>query len=202
MTSRDEQNRHLAPEELDLLLESSSTLPRGRQDHLDGCGRCRREAEKLLALHESLSGLAYFDPAPGLGDRVMARVRLPQSRPRSLLSGRWSGWLAAAAAAALSIAAGGLWTWLLTRPDVAAGPVVHLVLEWAEARFWSAVVAVGKFLFDSGLAPAAREVVASLDLTTAAGGLAALSALAVVAAAGAVKLMQAPAPGWNSASGA
>lgn len=58
------------------------------EDHLAGCGPCRREME---ALRDTLQLLERLEPVPapwGLAEQVMARIRA-EAAPRQVPSGQW-----------------------------------------------------------------------------------------------------------------
>lgn len=196
--SEDAETRHLTQEELDVVLNREGRLPDGRREHLHACDACRREAAELRQLTGALSRLARFEPSAGFTDRVMDRVRLPAARPAAAWLARWSEW-AGAAAAVIALAAGGVWTFLLTSSVVPVGPLLRLALRWVEAQAWDLVVGAGQLLFNTGIAPALADAVRALGPGTALGGMAALSAVALAASYTLVKLMQLPAPAWQSA---
>jgi hypothetical protein len=69
------QQDHLTPDDLDALLSESSAAPVSL--HLESCRDCRELLEAERTLVGLLDEMPRFDPAPGFGDRVMARVNVP-----------------------------------------------------------------------------------------------------------------------------
>ncbi|MEJ7809094.1 MAG: hypothetical protein WKG32_01630 [Gemmatimonadaceae bacterium] len=97
-------DRHLLPNEIDLLLDGEvgfGTSP--LKTHIRRCAECRAELEEARALVQALEHLPRFVPAPMFAHRVMARVQVyvpwhvtlldtlrgwvPQSRPARALAG-------------------------------------------------------------------------------------------------------------------
>lgn len=119
-------DRHLLPQEIDLLLDNEVGF--GVQPlrvHVRQCDRCRTELEEARLVVAELEHLPHFAPSAGFADRLMARVQVfepahvaaadtvrrwvPRSRPARVLGGL----AAAAVAMVLSIGA----VWLGTRLD-------------------------------------------------------------------------------------
>ena len=98
-------NNHFTADDLDAF--HSASLSVEAQNHLAECTECRALVQQDRALVAALQALPGFDPAPGLADRVVARVRqpaalaLPPSRSRRL---------ALAAMVAVAIGASGVWS--------------------------------------------------------------------------------------------
>jgi hypothetical protein len=87
--------------------------------HLEGCARCRDEAEGFRLVHEELRGASVPPPAH-LKDRVMAN--LPRRRPRR--NRRVPGVaLAAAAVLLVALMLGGAYAGFVGRAETAAGRV-------------------------------------------------------------------------------
>lgn len=126
-------NRHLLPDEIDLLVDAESGLESGfgvapLRAHVRECARCRAELEREEALAEALDLMPHFAPSVGFADRVMADVQVfepwhvaladtarrlvPASTPLRVLAG------------AGTLAMGALLTtvtlWILARADVLA----------------------------------------------------------------------------------
>lgn len=189
--------RHLEMEELERLALGEGTLPRPRLEHLDGCRRCRRERASIENLHEALSGLPYHTPSAGFADAVLRRVQLPAPWYVRIFARDWTQW-AGFSAGALALAAIGFWVWLFTRSGIAIRPILSAIGEWAGTAFWDLVVGAGGLLYDTGIGPAAAEIVTSLTPTTAAALMAVLAVLGSLASVTVVKLMELPVPSIGS----
>lgn len=191
--------QHLEMEELERVALGEGALPAPRREHLDGCARCRDELASLETLHQQLSTLPYQEPSPGLADAVVSRVpHLSAPWYVRVLSGDWAPW-AGFSAGAVALSAIGFWIWLFTASGVAVQPVLTVALEWARAALWDVVVGAGQLLYDSGLGPAAAELVASMTPGTAAALLAVLAVLGSLASVTVFKLMELPVPALGSA---
>ncbi len=74
-------NRHLLPDEFDLLVDAESGLESGfgvapLRAHVRECAACRAELERTEALTASLDLLPHLAPSIGFADRVMADVQV------------------------------------------------------------------------------------------------------------------------------
>ncbi|GJG85252.1 hypothetical protein tb265_04330 [Gemmatimonadetes bacterium T265] len=74
-------NRHLLPDEFDLLVDAESGLESGfgvapLRAHVRECATCRAELEQAEALAATLDVLPHFAPSVGFADRVMADVQV------------------------------------------------------------------------------------------------------------------------------
>ncbi|MGH7641842.1 MAG: anti-sigma factor domain-containing protein [Candidatus Dormibacteria bacterium] len=90
------------------------------QRHLDGCADCRKAAEELRAVAMEIGeNVVAVAPPPALRQRILTQVRAEaRERPaqprvsgsephrRSWSTGRWSPWIATAAAAVVALSAG------------------------------------------------------------------------------------------------
>lgn len=198
MTER-RTRRHLETEELERATIGEGALPAPRREHLDGCARCRDELASLERLHRQLSTLPYHEPSPDFADAVVSRVpHLSAPWYVRALSGDWAPW-AGFSAGAVALSAIGFWIWLFTSSGVAVRPVVAVATEWVRAALWDVVVDAGRLLYDTGLGPAAAELVGALTPGTAAAVLAGLAALGALASVTVVKLMDLPVPALGSA---
>lgn len=97
-------NRHLLPNEIDLLLDGDAGF--GTQPlaaHVRHCRECSSELERARALVRDLEHLPHFAPSVAVGERVLARVQvfvpwqvalvdvfrgwMPRSTPMRVLAG-------------------------------------------------------------------------------------------------------------------
>ncbi|HJS48390.1 MAG TPA: hypothetical protein VJ773_10430 [Gemmatimonadales bacterium] len=103
---------HLSPDDLDAWLEGR--LGSARAGHLQHCGQCRDLVERERALVDLLASLPRLAPAPGLEQRIMARVRIPRPAPAAIAARRpvraSARRTAAAAAVLLGMAASVAWS--------------------------------------------------------------------------------------------
>lgn len=72
-------NRHLLPDEFDLLVGAESGLEAGfgvtpLRAHVRECSACRAELAREEALADALGAMPHFAPSAGFADRVMADV--------------------------------------------------------------------------------------------------------------------------------
>ena len=122
-------DRHLLPEEIDLLLDGEvgfGTAP--LRAHVRNCAECRAELEDARAVVRELEHLPHLSPSPLFTERVMAQVQvfvpwhvalvdtarqwMPRSRAGRVLAGAGIGSFAVVLTA-LSL-------WLITRLDTVA----------------------------------------------------------------------------------
>ena len=72
-------NRHLLPEEIDLLLDNEEGFGMAPlRKHLEDCVECRGTLDGLAQVVAQLESLPHFRPAPLFADRLMARVEVYQ----------------------------------------------------------------------------------------------------------------------------
>lgn len=184
--------RHLQPEELDLLaLDGAGDPPAQLLQHMEGCRRCRRELEELRALHSALCSLSLLGPRPGFAARVMERVVLPRpwyAQAWAALVERWMS--IAAVLAAVGVSVGGMALWLARHPGLTPGALAGFVYDRLRVAFWRVTISAWRTVLESGLADAARSLVSEITLPEAALGLATLSLVAVGASVVLVRLMQ------------
>lgn len=176
-----EDTPHLTQEELELFLRrlrrpgGAAGPSEAHRAHVETCGRCRDELERLRSLDEMLAGLPTLEPSPGFTDAVMARVRLPAPWYRRLWSRVADRWLVAALTALGAGATGGFGAWIALRPDVSLGGLTGLVLERLSGLFWTLVVALGRLVWESGLPATLQALARSIDLLEAAASMGALT---------------------------
>lgn len=191
--TRERTRQHLETEELERVALDEGPLPAPRREHLEGCGRCRREVASIERLHATLSRLPYHAPSPGFADAVMSRVELGAPWYARIFARDWMPW-AGFSAGALALAAAGFWVWLFTRGGVALESVLTVVVEWAQAALWDLVVGAGRLLYDTGIGPAAAEVADAMTPGAAVAILACLALLGTLASVTVYKLMELPVP--------
>ncbi len=196
--NRDPTRQHLETEELERVALDEGTLPAPRREHLDRCGRCRREVASLESLHATISRLPYHAPSPGFADAVMSRVDLGAPWYVRIFARDWTPW-AGFSAGALALAAAGFWVWLFTRGGVALESVLSVTIEWAQAALWDMVIGAGRLLYDTGLGPAAVDVADAMTPGAAAAIVAAVALLGTLASVTVFKLMELPVPAVGSA---
>ncbi len=72
-------NRHLLPEEIDLLLDNEEGFGMAPlRQHLDGCPSCQERLDALARVVHALESLPHLHPAPLFADRLMTRVEVYQ----------------------------------------------------------------------------------------------------------------------------
>lgn len=202
-----DHSRHLEQEELELFLprlrrrDGAAEPPEGPRRHLRECARCRGRLERLRSLDRKLAGLPPLEPSPGFADAVMARVELPAPWYRRAWSAVVDRWLLAVLAVLGAGATAGFGAWIGLRPDLSLGGLANLVLERISALFWTAVVHLGRMLWESGLPAAVRSLAGSVALTEAAAAMAALTLAAGGAGWLMVRLMTASPPRPRGARG-
>jgi hypothetical protein len=157
---------HLKTEQLEVLaLERGRQLPSGAVAHLQECASCGRELGELRRLHSALALLAALGPAAGFTDRVMARVRLPLPlRVRILEVVRAHRLAAAAALAGVIGATAGSLVMQAQYPDLTPMALAVFLLNRSMALMWSGVMAVGRLLYDSGLAAGVEGLIQQLTI--------------------------------------
>lgn len=130
-------NRHLLPDEFDLLVDADSGVEAGfgvapLRAHVRECANCRAELEQEEALAAALGTMPHFAPPAGFADRVMAEVEVfePWHVALADTARRVTRQLVPASAPLRVLAAGGalamaallttLMVWVLARADVLA----------------------------------------------------------------------------------
>jgi hypothetical protein len=185
-------DRHLLPEEIDLLLDGEvgfGTPP--LKAHVRACAACARELESARVLVRTLEHLPHIAPSPLFAGRVMARVQLfvpwhvaladtvrgliPRSRPLRVAAG--------AAFATIAVALTAVSLWAFTRIDAVLF-AADLVVDRARS---AALGALGG-AFSALLGDAARPLLAGGAL-----GLAGAVLLLVVTGAVAATMLRAAA---------
>ena len=185
-------DRHLLPEEIDLLLDGEvgfGTPP--LKAHVRSCVTCSRELESARVLVRALEHLPHIAPSPLFAGRVMSRVQLfvpwhvalldtvrgliPQSRPLRVAAG--------AVFATMAIALTALSLWAFTRIDAVLF-TADLVVDRARSAAFGALGAALTAL----LGEAARPLLAGGAL-----GLAAAALLLLVTGAAAATMLRAAA---------
>ncbi|MFQ5679144.1 MAG: hypothetical protein ACE5HP_06765 [Gemmatimonadota bacterium] len=81
----DESAMHLSMEQLSELLDAAAPDPVGRA-HLDRCGECRGEFERLSRMRMALSGLGDMDPPVGQWRRIQEALDARGIAPRPPVS--------------------------------------------------------------------------------------------------------------------
>jgi hypothetical protein len=139
-------DRHLLPEEINLLLDGEvgfGTAP--LKAHVRSCAECRAELEDARAVVRELEHLPHFSPSPLFTERVMAQVQvfvpwhvalldtarhwMPRSRAGTVLAGAGMG----SFAVALTVVS----LWLITRLDT-----VIFAVDLALGRARTAILSV------------------------------------------------------------
>jgi len=141
-----ESNRHLLPNEIDLLLDGDAGFGlTPLRAHVRQCARCRAEVEAAQEVFALLGELPHFAPAPGFADRVMTQVQVfepwhvtlrdtvlglvPRSRPMRVLAGA-GALVTALVVSALSVALLGRLDAVLFGWQLVAGRARDAMLGW------------------------------------------------------------------------
>ena len=188
-------DRHLLPEEIDLLLDGEvgfGTAP--LKAHVRSCAECRAELEDARAVVRELEHLPHLSPAPLFTERVMAHVQvfvpwhvtlldtargwMPQSRAGRALAGAGIGSFGVVLTAAA--------VWLITQLDTVIF-AVDLALDRARTGVFGVFSdAVGALFGDAAL---------QLVRSSGGAGLGAALALLLLTAALAARALRAVAAG-------
>jgi hypothetical protein len=185
-----ETTTHLAAEARERIGMGGEPGP-GESRHLASCGGCRREVAEVGSLQARFTALEVLVPSTGFANRVMASVQLPAPRWSRALDGLRAHPPRVAAAAATAVAAViGTIVWLTTYPQVTPGVMAKLVYERGTGLVWQAVVAVGRVVYDSGLATLLEAFRADLNAWSAVGALATLTLVGMVSMWMLLKLME------------
>jgi anti-sigma factor RsiW len=181
---------HLAPEARERIGMGGEPGP-GESRHLAFCERCRREVAEIGSLQARFTALMTLVPSAGFADRVMASVQLPAPRWSRVLHGLRVHPQQVAAIATTAVAGViGTIVWLTTYPQVTPGVIAKLVFERGTNLAWQAVVAVGRVVYDSGLATLVQAFRADLNAWSAVGALATLTLVGMVSMWMLLKLME------------
>lgn len=200
-------DRHLTEEELELFLarlredEAGAGPDAAHRDHLEACGRCRSELERLRSLDRMLAGLPSLEPSPGFTEAVMARVKLPAPWYRRLWATVVERWLVAVLAVVGAGATGGFGLWIAARPDLSLQGLSSLVVERLSALFWTLVVSLGRLVWESGLPATIRGLAGSVELAELAGAMALLALTTTAVGMLMTRLMTAAPPTPRGARG-
>ena len=141
-----ESNRHLLPNEIDLLLDGDAGFGlTPLRAHVRQCARCRAEVEAAQEVFALLGEMPHFAPAPGFADRVMTQVQVfepwhvslrdavlglvPRSRPMRVLAGA-GALVTALVVSALSVALLGRLDAVLFGWQLVAGRARDAMLGW------------------------------------------------------------------------
>jgi hypothetical protein len=181
---------HLAAEARERIGMGGEPGP-GESRHLASCERCRREIAEIGSLQERFAALVVLVPSTGFANRVMARVQLPAPRWSRALAGLRTHPPRVAAIAATAVAAVvGTFVWLTTYPQVTPGVMAKLVYERGSGLVWQGVVAVGRVVYDSGLATLIGAFRADLNAWSAVGALATLTLVGMISMWMLLRLME------------
>ena len=185
-----ETTTHLAAEARERIGMGGEPGP-GESRHLASCERCRREIAEIGSLQERFAALLVLVPSTGFANRVMARVQLPAPRWSRALAGLRTHPPRVAAIAATAVGAViGTFVWLTTYPQVTPGVVAKLVYERTTGLVWQGVVAVGRVVYDSGLATLIGAFRADLNAWSAVGALATLTLVGMISMWMLLRLME------------
>ncbi|MGW8282167.1 MAG: hypothetical protein ACWGON_02600 [Gemmatimonadota bacterium] len=181
---------HLAEEARERIGMGGEPGP-GESRHLAGCSRCRRQVADIGSLQERFTALEKLAPSAGFANRVMAQVELPAPRWSRALAGirTHSAQVTAIAATAIAAAISTV-AWLTFYPQVTPGAVARIVYDRGTGFVWQAVVAAGRFAYDSGLATLVQAFRADLNAWSAVGALATLTLVGMVSMWMLLKLME------------
>lgn len=188
-----ELDRHLTPEEMDLLLEASASPPSRVAEHLDGCEGCRLEAAALRRLDHELARLPRFEVGPQFVASVMRRVRLPVPwYQRAWATVRERLLLVAATVAAVAAAGTALGWWMLGSRGVTPVALATYAVEALRAAILQGMIAVGRLAYEIGAVDVVTDVLQGVDPVQGLAMLAGLGSLGLAALLTAWKLMERP----------
>ncbi len=142
-----ESNRHLLPNEIDLLLDGDTGFGlTPLRAHVRECAGCRAEVEAAREVFALLGAMPHLAPAPGFADRVMSQVQVfepwhvtlrdtvlglvPRSRPMRVLAGA-GALVTALVVSAVSVALLGRLDAVLFGWQLVAGRARDAMLGWA-----------------------------------------------------------------------
>ncbi len=132
-------------------------------------------------LERALARLPRLAPSPGFATAVLARVRLPIPWPRRAwrFARRRQTALAGASAAAVGMVGAGA-AWLFAVQGIAPSQVAGFALGAARELALQALLALGRFAYQSGIVDPGGSLAYRVSPTTAIGGLALLSLLGLM----------------------
>lgn len=160
-------DRHLLPEEFDLLLDGEGGFGVAPlRAHVRGCAECAAELEAVQLVTAELDRLPHFAPPPRFADQVMTQVQVFE--PWHVALGDTARRLVPATAPARALSAVGgvsaaavLWLatlWVVARIDVLAF-LGALALERGQLAVRGALGSVAGALFGQGVGAADPGVV-------------------------------------------
>lgn len=183
---------HLTPDEVEAVAETSAALSEARREHVRSCADCAREVAELRRLSAALRKLPLHEPAPGFGDRVMARVRLPIPWHRRLavsIRERTAAGVAVVATLGALLAGTGLWAFRF--PHLNPTVLASWLAGQAGDLLWHSAMAAGRFAYGMGLTDLAGALQAELTLASAFAALATIALVGVGALSVMVRLVRA-----------
>lgn len=191
MNEQDIRQTHLTPDEIEAAAESAA-LSEIRREHARSCAACAREVVELRRLSEALARLPRREPAPGFGDRVMARVRLPvpwHARLAAALRERTAAGIAVVATLGALLAGTGLWAFRF--PHLSPSVLAGWLAGHAGDLLWQGAMAAGRFAYAMGLTDLAGALQAELTLASAFAALATIALVGVGALSVMIRLVRA-----------
>lgn len=192
MNEQDIRHTHLTPDEVEAAAESSATLSGDLREHARSCAVCAREVAELRRLSAALATLPVHEPAPGFGDRVMARVRLPVPWHRRLVASvreRTAAGVAVAATLGALLVGTGLWA--VRFPHLSPTVLASWLAGQAGDLLWQGTMAAGRFAYAMGLTDLAGVLQAELTLASAFAALATIALVGVGALSVMIRLVRA-----------
>lgn len=183
---------HLTPDEIEAAAEASAALSEARRAHARSCAACAREVAGLRRLSAALAKLPLREPAPGFGDRVMARVRLPvpwHARLAAAIRERTAAGVAVAATLGALLAGTGLWAFRF--PHLSPSVLAGWLAGQAGDLLWQGAMAAGRFAYAMGLTDLAGALQAELTLASAFAALATIALVGVGALSVMIRLVRA-----------
>jgi hypothetical protein len=191
MSEQDIRQTHLTPDEVEAVAETSASLPEARRAHARSCAACAREVAELRRLSAALARLPLREPAPGFGDRVMARVRLPVPWHRRLAASvreRTAAGIAVAATIGALLAGTGLWA--LRFPHLSPNALAGWLAGQAGELLWQGAMTAGRVAYAMGVTDLAGLLQAELSLASAFAAVATISLVGVGALSVMIRLVR------------
>lgn len=192
MNEQDIRQTHLTADEVEAAAERSAVLAERRLEHVRSCAECAREVAELRRLSAILAKLPLHEPAPGFGDRVMARVRLPVPWHQRLVASvreRTAAGVAVAATLGALLAGTGLWAFRF--PHLSPTVLASWLAGEAGDLLWQGAMAAGRFAYAMGLTDLAGALQAELSLASAFAALATIALVGVGALSVMIRLVRA-----------
>lgn len=192
MNEQDIRQTHLTADEVEAVAERSAALSEVRLEHARACADCAREVAELRRLSAVLAKLPLHEPAPGFGDRVMARVRLPVPWHRHLVASvreRTAAGVAVAATLGALLAGTGLWAFRF--PHLSPSVLASWLAGEAGTLLWQGAMAAGRFAYAMGLTDLAGALQAEFSLASAFAALATIALVGVGALSVMIRLVRA-----------